>query len=1109
MDNTEVTVFLGDTVEDDAERHVLERLRRDLAQRSIPAVIYANFFARGKKLRQVDLLVVTPSRCVQVELKNLDVTKPLIGHVNGPWLQQLAPGQTRTLDRNYFVQALEATYAVSDVMRRVARRGEAPKDGPFPKHIETVLCIYPHVPVGSDIDRNDRVKVLSYDALLDRLGAPGPRPPWDDSHWEAFTRELGVFTDQPESEAEQTRRVSTEVVAEYAARLTSALGRDLPALVPIGALVGDEAADAALPPTLAAVRLGRAVTLIGQSGTGKSHTARHAALRLASEGHMPVWLRCREYTEGRFRDLLKRATAPFSTLKPWNLLRSALDAGAMPVLILDGFNECEPALQAELLGQVEALRLRMPTGVIVTSTTPAPALEPEHVQVTVQVPDEQERAAVMAAYAVPAVLVPAAFRTPYELALAASCAEELEPTASKTDLFDTFVRRQAGTAAVRSALRALALEMDRQLRSSLTIAEATQRLERGQRPLAGEDIDGVLASPLLEVRQGRLSFTHEQIARFLTADKLVNEAPDVPTLVQWLTDPRHGDLRATVVGLERDEDRAHELLLALADDALLTAALKGAFGARLADRVYADVSATLAEARADSQKSTFSPHPEAPGFGSWQSSSPRSAGEVALLALAGVALRGGLFVPDVVALLDETDERCAAEMRRLQESGHAAAITEVVSATYAGWWSDSKSANCLPASIVLHAVQSDFRRLSEGAPERSLPTELMATSPQPARWGRLYAALHLTNAANDKDAELLPHLLREAWKANGYHLRLEALTTVSRCGRVVPAHVRAELAEILSALEPPSHLGLSSTLVEALAACDAIEPINSLEDIREQIAAVVAAPEDPDAWAAARGIVFAQFDPEDIVGPFAEAVSELSDADSLRLHTMAARDEGMSFNREWVLREVADRAAGADVAAVAVLREAAATVPTGWQPQEAVQAHLEGLRGWAVVSDALPVAAPAASIVARAWRLVDHLVFAILRDDEADAPPAPLEWDELLDLCAPATVDVLYWLSSADARWYRRSNPGVYEELVERYPKQVRQLMEWGLSNRDSLVSQFEHVDVQGRARYMIEVLAAVGDARTRSLLQHYVLDPDLGPAAVEAIRKLERHERQ
>jgi hypothetical protein len=56
-------------------------------------------------------------------VKNFAFDLPLIGSANGPWRQVLPDGRERQLDRNYFRQAREATYAVSDVMRALAAHG--------------------------------------------------------------------------------------------------------------------------------------------------------------------------------------------------------------------------------------------------------------------------------------------------------------------------------------------------------------------------------------------------------------------------------------------------------------------------------------------------------------------------------------------------------------------------------------------------------------------------------------------------------------------------------------------------------------------------------------------------------------------------------------------------------------------------------------------------------------------------------------------------------------------------------------------------------------------------------------------------------------------------
>ena len=207
----------------------------------------------------------------------------------------------------------------------------------------------------------------------------------------------------------------------------------------------------------------------------------------------------------------------------------------------------------------------------------------------------------------------------------------------------------------------------------------------------------------------------------------------------------------------------------------------------------------------------------------------------------------------------------------------------------------------------------------------------------------------------------------------------------------------------------------------------------------------------------------------------------------------------------WLLREIADRAEMTDEAGREVLREAATTVADSWMPQETVQAHLEGLRGWARIAEALPDPGGSDSDIGRrAWRLVDELIFRLERDDPATGDEAARCWQELLGRCAPAAIDVLFMIRSAHALGSpadRGCQP--YERLISAYPDQVRALLHWGLSNRTRLVPAMREPHDE-LPRYMIGQLGRVGDAGTVALLHAYLPDPDLGAMAVEAIRTIE-----
>lgn len=149
---------------------------------------------------------------------------------------------------------------------------------------------------------------------------------------------------------------------DYRRRFTAGLRLHLHEFVPVQARLDGTTSGSPPSAIAAAAGAGGTVTVAGPSGGGKSHAARHAAVDLAARGEVPVWVRCSEYVKGRFSVLLARATAPYTVDRPLDLMRRAGDAGAVPVLILDGLNECPAALAGELLEQVAAARLRVRAG---------------------------------------------------------------------------------------------------------------------------------------------------------------------------------------------------------------------------------------------------------------------------------------------------------------------------------------------------------------------------------------------------------------------------------------------------------------------------------------------------------------------------------------------------------------------------------------------------------------------------------------------------------------------------------------------------------------------------------------------------------------------------
>lgn len=1098
MTNNDIPLFLGDKIEEPGERRAVARLRTDLAAAGVPARIFANFYA-GRRGRQIDVLVVTPHRLVHAELKCVASGLPLDGGPNGRWHQRRPDGSRHAFDRNPLTQALGGTYAVSDEMRDLASHSAVSTDGlPFSRHIDTVVCVFPEIPPGSTLRPHPHVDIVDYQSLLRRLTTPGPAPAWAGSTWDAFVRQLGVYREEPESSEQRHRRTNREALADYRARFATSMASGLDACVSLHMEVDGQITESRLEGLFLA---GRAVTVTGPSGYGKSHMARHAAVAAAHAGQAPIWAHCGDYQRGRLDVLLSRAVAPFTTESAVALLHRAADAGTPVILVLDGINECPADLRGPLVDEVAALLLRFPIGLCVTSQDDVDL--PRSTAVTrarLHLPDSEQRAAILRAHgAVEELPVDETFLTPYELAMAAACVPELPHLATRLDLIDAYVRQRAGTHAVRVALRHLAASMTSEARLSRTTAEAVVTIERA----APATVDETLSSPLLDVQRGRVRFAHETLYEFLAAEALVHDATTGRELGERLATPPCCPLQTTALHLERDAVRRHDALLALDDAVLVADGLRGAFGPSVRAQLQVDVTAVLRTA-ADITGSAELQVTGEPFTSRWNGPRRWNPEERLLLNAAGIALWHGLFLDDVGRVLDATDRLFGSEIRRVQAGGAKRPISDAVSAGYVL----VPASPDLPASIIAAACHGEEVRRFRPATERPLAAKMMP-DPQTAGWGRLYMAAMILNPADPDDAALVPMMVARAWELGGYHVHLAAIEAAHRTAHAVTGELRDQILDALREVNT-DHIMLNTALIEALAAYDDIEPIATLADIGAHIAAVLQHEDIPDAWVAASGIVASQLDDERIVGPYTEAILDLPDAHRRRLYGMALRAPDSGFLSDWMLREIADNAADLDERGIWVLREAAATVKLDtpfWQ--EAVRAHLHGLRGWATLYDQLPEQGTSATAEQNAWPYVDCLIFDLHRPT-TDAAATSAAWAQLMAARVEA-VDALYQLATAGETPADPAEGGTYAQLVGRYAGRVREVFEWAASHRGELAEFRRRIHGGDRDRFVIRELGRLGTPETADLLRRFTADEDedVGRDVVMAIHAIERRHGQ
>ena len=1110
-----ITVFLGDSLDDPNEERFLNTLCRDLASRQIPAIIFANFQAgRRRNQRQVDFFVVTPFRAAILELKTVDQAAWVDGPLNGPWVQHFEGDITKTLGRNPNEQARQAAYAISDVVRGLMKADDLPKLGTdFFRQIDKLVVLSTDIPAGSQIVRDAYVTTVGCSVLLDLLGTNGSRPAWSDGDWETLARGLSLYRQADDSPEARRQLAAREALAEYRFRLGAHLdaGAQPPVPLTIAKIVPGVGKEqpreepASFEDLVAATAMPGRIVVEAGGGAGKTLLAQGLAAELTRGGALVVVAPCGEYERGHLGRLLARAAAPFSTEPVGDLLAHAGRVGDRSVVILDGLNEADPADRDDLLGAARGYTTRFANCSVLITSNVAVTPEGPSVTFTIAPPDATQRDAILRAHgAGDPERIPQIFTTPFQLSIAAACAAELDPSATVADLYAEFVGRLCPSEVTRNALRALALAMIAEMRTSMRVRHVADLL--GSASALGLDpsaVDEVLASPLLVVQGGRVRFIHELLERHLAAEALVCRAHDADELLQALRAPGHGELSHSALSQVRDPETRAAVLAGLADYKLYAAAAHGELGPRAQADAAAAIRGALADAAFALESATLTAEPPEQPFcwAEWEVATPRTANEQALLVAAAELVAEGLFVDEVCSLLDRTDARVLAEVRARRAVGDQRPITTLLSGTTLLRGTDYTST--IGTTVVLGSLHLTFgRRSAPGVADR------VFTGATNTSWCRLHLAASLMRGATSGD-ELIPALVRLAWDAQGYHLRIHVLEMLPFAMSALTDEGKAMLAKVLESIleaTDPREYAYNGLLFEALDACGHLGyQAPDATAVAEWIRTEMLAPDPTDeVCLAAHGACSSQWENASLVGDYCGAIHDvLDDAERLELYTRAARAKD-PMDPSWVMQELCRAVPTGDAARDAQLREIFADIATGppragVMPHEQLDAHVYSVRGLARLGAPIPPCAADAAPEVRAWSIVDGLVASL---ENATIDPEPL-WDELMATAPAEVIGIVFALRRAGSMLdtdHRRES-AVLARLLRRDPDRFRDLFLWGIEHRiQPRVEAFEGDTPTG---FMIRELGDLGDATTVALLEPYLAEPPFARDAVEAIRRL------
>jgi hypothetical protein len=710
--------------------------------------------------------------------------------------------------------------------------------------------------------------------------------------WQARPAAMPGLAGTGEQDAQgQGQAPAWELTSAYRRGLNEFYRHGLHGLVPLP-LVRD--GSPVTPHGLAdALREAGHVQLTGPSGCGKTHLVRHMLLGL-DDDMLPLLVEGGMY-EGQLSAQIDRSVARFITGSGQNLLDAAAMTGQVVTLVIDGFNECPHPLRSRLVDDLMALSLRARPRTLITAhgAIDLPGNLTGTVVKSAPLTGDDRRAVLRSYGAEDLEPLCEPFSTAFELSVAAECGRELGTPLNRGKLFTAFTRKRLSTALspalVRGALRQVALAMDDRLTTWLPVDETVQISEAylARQGASAGIADDVLRCSIICADQGKVSFTHELLGRFLAVEGLRHAHPEPGDLARQLRLPRYEDLPPLALDLETDPGRAGVLLYGMADMVLYFLALSGSYGhaARKAAETAARDLLQAATMAMTETVFTFHDIQLTVTGGHRLAESDQS-----LLAAIGALAYEGRYLPEVTALLDATDTACqrSADIQEAAEGQRPSAWS--IGAAFHGFFSDAHAQ--VAASIVLRSASwaELYSRLrQQGRPQRAAAQEMVPVlhGATPASWGRLMLlAGHLRGADDNGSAATALSVLRLCRDSGSYHVQLGGLHMIGTFASAVEGDpLREEIIDTLDSFGTDDFM-LNTSLAEAWDAFGLIEANGDADFVREQIDQVLASPASAESRTLAYGLVASQF--EDVIAePYCAAIGSLPPDQRTALCTLA------------------------------------------------------------------------------------------------------------------------------------------------------------------------------------------------------------------------------
>ncbi|WP_338648533.1 SMEK domain-containing protein [Flavobacterium sp. KS-LB2] len=644
----------------------------------------------------------------------------------------------------------------------------------------------------------------------------------------------------------------------------------------------------------------KGAVIIGESGCGKSFMAIAWAMSLCSKGVLPVVLKL-NYSDLSLSCLIEQEVWKYGFVCVLSFIKACQSTNKKILLVLDGLNECPLEVSERLISELKEFSSKYKILFIVTTQQLTESLVAlGSVTIKVYRPDSELKAAIASKYSNSANKLKPILdmvSTSMEAKMVGEIGIFGVDRISRYSLFELYVRRKLMDMDKDGIylLSAIARKMSQEISFSISLRQVDTILMDSK--METYVLERCLSTKILVKDFARISFGHEMLLNFFTAEGIARFNEDSFAVIEEFNAPKNDEKRLLVLGSIEDNVLKEKILESIGDTDLLLLLLEGEAGEFCRFWAAEKLKEILLKMRKEIDSIEFvieaEQHPQVMikkgSIPEWRND------ELAFVEIIIYQIFSGKLLEEMFSIAWEMDT-CLERIFTIMKSEARDKKISLRNGLFQSIYSplNGKSITVSGMSYFFSCLESGFMSFKS---ENKIASDAIAQLAQRSnvKTGQFYLLLHLCRFNERAQAlfNIISHCLSNQWEYLPRTLKFEILEVVPHCHST--DRQREELIEAIVKVRSKATLidpWLSTNLFETLTALGALKSdAESYEQtVLSEMHEILADPDCEKSWKQASFMFNAQFD-HPYSSAFYNVIDSLDQTDQKAFYAMAIKNE--------------------------------------------------------------------------------------------------------------------------------------------------------------------------------------------------------------------------